>query len=666
MLKKIKRVLVGKPMRSTAMSKTLLPKRLALPAFASDALSSTAYAPDEILLTLALAGGVATLYSPWVALAVALVLFIVVLAYRQTVYAYPEGGGDYQVVSKNLGRQPGLVVAAALIVDYFLTVAVSISAGAAYLGTAVPVLSGYKLQISLALIVMLVFAHLRGVRTSGRGFAIPTYFYLFLVAALIVVGLIKESHGTLGKAASSVYEVVPSEAYSSGLLGFAGFFLVMRAFSSGCVMLTGVEAVSNGVPAFARPKAKNAATTLGLLGAISITLLVSISHLASKAGVVYVEDPVAQLKINGHPVAEDTVLQPVLGQLTSVIFPGSQTALILVSTVAGLILMLAANTAFNGFPILASVLSRDSFLPHQLHKRGDRLSYSNGILVLGGGALLLTLVMRASVTSLVHMYIVGVFISFTLSQLGMVKHWSRALRTEIDAQRRIRYQRSRIINFIALLATSLVLAIVFFTKFSQGAWAAVALMSVIYAFMLAISNHYRATEDELQVKDLQAARVLPSRVHAVVLVSSLNRPAMRAISYARASNPTSVELLSVALEPGDMPRLKEQWIRSGLPVQLTFVDSPYRDITRPILRYIRNWRRRNPQDLVVVYIPEYLVAHGWQNILHNHTALRLKSSLLFTPGVVVCAVPWKLGNEDQNTSLVRVVKTEEKNHEKTN
>ncbi|WP_180372239.1 APC family permease [Boudabousia liubingyangii] len=655
-LRKVKRVLVGKPVRSSQLSQTLLPKSLALPAFAADALSSIAYAPDEIFLTLAIAGVGATLLSPWIAVAVAVLLGIVVLSYRQTVHAYPEGGGDYHVVTKNLGHQPGLIVASALVVDYFLTVAVSISAGATYLTTTFDNLAPYRTLIALGIVALLVLAHLRGLRESSLGFAIPTYFYMAVVFVLVAVGLIKESHGTLGQAPTAAYDLIPDPAYSGTVMALGGMILVARAFSSGCVMLTGVEAVSNGVPAFQKPKSKNAATTLGLIGVISIGMLLSVVHLATVTGVKYVENPSKQLLLNGEPVASDLVLDPVLGQLAGVVFNDNRTASIIVSVATGLILLLAANTAFNGFPVLASVLSRDSFLPHQLYKRGDRLSYSNGILALGGGAMLLIFVLEGNVTTLVHMYIVGVFISFTLSQFGMVKHWKRALRTEIDAVKRSRYKRSQIINTIGYLATGFVLLIVFLTRFTQGAWAALVLMALLYTLMLVISRHYQKTKAELTAPDLAASRILPSRVHAVVLVSSLNRPAMRAISYARASNPTSAEILSVSLEESEMSTLKSQWELSGLPVPLTFVDSPYRDITRPVLRYIRNWRRRNPSDLVVVYIPEYLVEHWWQNILHNHTALRLKTSLLFTPGVVVCAVPWRLGHENRDTSLVKIIK----------
>ncbi|AOZ73472.1 DNA-binding protein [Boudabousia tangfeifanii] len=659
LLTSVKRVLVGRPRRSTALAKTLMPKRIAFPTFAADALSSVAYAPDEILLTLALAGASATMVSPWIGLMVAIVLAVVILSYRQTVHAYPSGGGDYQVVTKNLGRKPGLIVASALLIDYVLTVAVSISSGAAYLTTVFPSLDAYRTEIAILVVLLMVLAHLRGVRESGTGFAIPTYLYLFSLASLAAVGLWKEMDGTLGVADSAKYEVIATSDFTTGLTGILGAFLVMRAFTSGCVMVTGVEAVSNGVPSFERPKSKNAATTLALLGLISTGMLLAVLHLARITQVRFVSDPATQLLLHGQPVPEGTVLDPVIGQLAGVVFDGHPLAVFLISAAAGLILLLAANTAFTSFPVLASVLSRDSFLPRQLYKRGDRLSYSNGILALGGGAIVLIVAFNAQVTSLVQMYIVGVFISITMSQLGMIRHWNRELNEVIDARSRQKYLRARLINQIGLVLTALVLVVVLFTKFAHGAWLALLLMALLYLMMLGIYKHYTRTSNELKVTNLSAARVLPTRIHAVVLVSSLNKPAMRAIAYARAATPTSSELLSVLMEPQDLPALKAQWEEAALPMPLTFIDSPYRDITGPVLQYIRTWRRRNPRDLVVVYIPEYLVEHWWQNILHNQTALRLKTRLLFTPGVVVCAVPWRLGHESRKTSLVRIVNNDQ-------
>ncbi len=409
-------------MRSDAMGHQLLPKRIALPIFASDALSSVAYAPDEVLLTLALAGTMAAMQSIWVGVVVALVLAVVVASYRQTVHAYPSGGGDYEVVTKNLGRSWGLLVASALLVDYILTVAVSISSGASYITTAVPALAGYEVPIAVGLVVILATLNLRGTREAGSAFAVPTYVYMFSIGLMVVVGFAKLATGHLGSAPTAAYDLVAAPGHADGLAGLAGAFLLMRAFSSGCAALTGVEAISNGVPMFRRPKSRNAATTLAMLGGIAAAMMVSILFLARATGVKIVEDPARQLTLDGAPVPEKTPIDPAISQIASAVFGHGSILFILITVVTGFILVLAGNTAFNGFPTLASVLSRDSFLPHQMVRRGDRLSYSNGIVVLTLAAIALIVGFQAQTTRLIQLYVVGVFISFTLSQLGMIKH----------------------------------------------------------------------------------------------------------------------------------------------------------------------------------------------------------------------------------------------------
>ena len=638
-----KRLLLGRPVRSDRLGHTLLPKRIALPVFASDALSSVAYAPDEILLTLALAGLGATMISPWVGLMVVVVLVVVVASYRQNVHAYPSGGGDYEVATTNLGPRAGVSVASALLVDYVLTVAVSISAGSQYAAAAIPALRGYEVQFAIGIILLLALVNLRGVKESGTLFAIPTYLFMFGVGTTAVVGFVRYVTGTLPMAESSQLEIVPQSVFDQGLMGLAGAFLVLRAFASGCAALTGVEAISNGVPAFRKPKSRNAATTLALLGALSITFIMSILLLAREAQIHFVEFPAEQLLRDGVPVGEDYVQHPVLGQLAETVFDGFPPAFILLSVVTGLILVLAANTAFNGFPVLGSILARDGYLPRQLHTRGDRLAYSNGILTLAAGAIVLVWAFDAQVTRLIQLYIVGVFVSFTLSQLGMVKHWNRLLRTEHDADARARMRRSRAINAIGLTLTATVLLVVLATKFTRGAWIAILAMGVIYVLMKAVRGHYDSIRDEIALGDDPAsARALPSRVHAIVLVSRLHKPTMRAIAYARASRPSVLEAVTVSVDPEDIAPLREQWEALDLPVALKVLDSPFREITRPILGYVKSIRRESPRDLVVVYIPEYVVGHWWEHLLHNQSALRLKSRLLFSPGVVVASVPWQL------------------------
>ena len=640
---RLKRLLVGRPVPSQALGETLLPKRIALPVFASDALSSVGYAPDEVLVTLAVAGVAATALSPWIALAVVAVLLVVVASYRQTVHAYPSGGGDYEVVTTNLGPRAGLLVASSLLVDYVLTVAVSVSSGSGYLAAAVPALAPYKVEVAVGVVTVLALLNLRGSRESGGAFAVPTYLYMAAIGAMAVTGLVQEVTGTLGQAPSAAYEVLADDGWDNGLTGLAGAFLVLRAFSSGCAALTGVEAISNGVPSFQRPKSRNAATTLLLLGLIAAAMLLSIVHLAGATGVHMVEDPATGLLSDGVPLGKGYHQDPVIGQIAATVFAGFPPMFYLVTAVTGLILVLAANTAFNGFPVLASVLARDEFLPRQLSQRGDRLAYSNGIIVLWLGATAFIVGFGASTNRLIQLYIVGVFISFTLSQVGMVRHWTRELATATDVRVRARMRRSRAVNVVGLAGTGLVLIIVLATKLTRGAWITLTIMALIYLVMTAIRRHYQRVAQEIAVADLHDARVLPAHVNAIVLASRMHQPTLRALTYAQSTHPTSIEVVTVDTGDGGAERLLDAWEEAELPVALTILDSPFRDITRPIVSYVRSVRRESPRDLVVVFLPEYLVRHWWQQALHNQTALRLKTALLFTPGVVVASVPWQLG-----------------------
>ena len=630
-------------MRSDAMGHQLLPKRIALPIFASDALSSVAYAPDEVLLTLALAGTMAAMQSIWVGVVVALVLAVVVASYRQTVHAYPSGGGDYEVVTKNLGRSWGLLVASALLVDYILTVAVSISSGASYITTAVPALAGYEVPIAVGLVVILATLNLRGTREAGSAFAVPTYVYMFSIGLMVVVGFAKLATGHLGSAPTAAYDLVAAPGHADGLAGLAGAFLLMRAFSSGCAALTGVEAISNGVPMFRRPKSRNAATTLAMLGGIAAAMMVSILFLARATGVKIVEDPAAQLAVDGVPIGHKVAVDPAISQIASAVFGHGSILFILITVVTGFILVLAGNTAFNGFPTLASVLSRDSFLPHQMVRRGDRLSYSNGIVVLTLAAIALIVGFHAETTRLIQLYVVGVFISFTLSQVGMVRHWTRELTIATDSRARSRMHRARAVNAIGLLGTGTVLVIVLLTKLTRGAWITLTIMALLYLVMNRIRRHYRRVSEEVAISDLHDARVLPAHVHAIVLASRLHQPTLRALTYAQSTHPTVLEALTVDTGDGGAERLLDAWEEADIAVPLTVLDSPYRDITRPVINYVRSVRRESPRDLIVVFLPEYIVRHWWEQILHNQTALRLKTVLLFTPGVVVASVPWQLG-----------------------
>lgn len=640
-----KRVLIGRPIRSKAAAHQLLPKRLALPIYASDALSSVAYAPDEILLTLALAGSLALIKSVWVGVVVACVLAVVVLSYRQTVHAYPSGGGDYEVVTTNLGPSWGLLVASALLVDYVLTVAVSISSGANYLTTIFPGLRGSEVPIAVGLIIFLTLVNLRGTREAGTAFAIPTYAYMIAIAVMIIVGFVRLFMGNLPMADSAAYDIHAASSHLDGLTGLGGVFLLMRAFSSGCAALTGVEAISNGVPNFKRPKSRNAGITLLMLGGIAASMMISILVLARYTGLQMVDDT-SMVYLHGS-AQPDVHFAPVISQLASTIFGDGSLLFIFVTAVTGFILILAANTAFNGFPTLASVLSRDSFLPRQLYKRGDRLSYSNGIMALAVGASALVILFDASVTRLIQLYVVGVFVSFTLSQLGMIRHWNKRLRLPQNGSERGKVLRSRSINIIGFMMTGFVLAVVLVTKFTHGAWITVLLIALVFTIQRLIRRHYDTIRGQLRVEDWHSRRALPSRVRALVLVSNLSKPSMRAIATARAQAPINLEIVSVVSDLEEEKHIRREWKESGLPVPLTLVASPFRDITQIVISYVRSRRQRSPEEMLVVYIPQFLVQHWWENILHNQMALRLSRSLLRIPGVVLTIVPWKLGEDIQ-------------------
>jgi amino acid transporter len=641
----VKRVILGRAMRSDRLGETLLPKKLALPVFASDALSSVAYAPDEILLTLGLGGGALALTHSWqIALAVIVVMGVVILSYRQNVHAYPSGGGDYEVASVNLGPRAGLAVASALLVDYVLTVAVSVSAGVQNAASAFDFLRGKEAVVAVLIVAALTAMNLRGVRESGAAFAVPTYLFMASVIGMAIFGFYRKVSGDLPLAESGPLQLLPIDTYES-IGGLALAFLMLRAFSSGCAALTGVEAISNGVPAFQKPKSKNAATTLLLMGSISVTMLISMMALSQWTGVKIAEEPATQLTRDGVPVGPSYVQDTVIGQVSKAVFSGFPFGVVVVSIVTGLILVLAANTAFNGFPVLGSILARDGFLPRQLHTRGDRLAFSNGIIILAATAAGLIVIYNAEVTRLIQLYIVGVFVSFTLSQIGMVRHWTRHLSLERNPQARAHMMRSRIINGIGAAMCGTVLVVVLLTKFTHGAGYAIAAMAVIFLVMTRIRRHYDHVRDELAVSEGDTKhQLLPSRVHAIVLVAKIHKPTLRALAYARATRPSILEALTVDVDTDETKALQAEWDRRDIPVPLKALDSPYREITRPVVDYVKSIRSGNPRDLVVVYIPQYVVGHWWEQILHNQSALRLRTRLLFTPGVMVSSVPWQLAS----------------------
>jgi amino acid transporter len=641
----LKRLILGRALNSNRLGETLLPKKIALPVFASDALSSVAYAPDEIFLTLSVAGLSAYSFSWKIGLLVAAVMLVVVASYRQNVHAYPSGGGDYEVATTNLGSKFGLTVAAALLVDYVLTVAVSVSSGVQNAAAALGFVKGNEAIVAVALVLLLMAINLRGVKESGAAFAIPTYGFMLAIVGMTVFGLFRHFFGHLPDVASAKYTIKPEQGFEQGFTGLGAAFLLLRTFSSGCAALTGVEAISNGVPAFKKPKSKNAATTLLLMGTIAVTMLMGIITLGNLTHLRFAENPSAQLLLDGKPVgraAQDTVIS----QLARAVFSGTtQPMFYVVVAFTGVILILAANTAFNGFPVLGSILARDGFLPRQLHTRGDRLAYSNGIVLLAGFAIVLIVAFDAQVTRLIQLYIVGVFISFTLSQTGMIRHWTRLLRQETEPAARSRMMRARVINTVGLGMTAVVLVIVLVTKFVRGAWIALAAMAVLYLLMRSIHQHYERVRTELEPTDDVVAQ--PSRNHAVVLVSKLHAPTLRALAYAKATRPYDLTALTVSVDPEDTEGLQREWDRRGIDIPLTVVASPYREITKPILDYVKRIRLASPRDVVTVFIPEYVVGRWWEQLLHNQSALRLKTRLLFQPGVMVTSVPYQLQSSNR-------------------
>ena len=616
-------------MRSSQLSETLLPKKLAMPVFCSDPLSSVAYATEQILLILSLAG-LAFLHLAWyVAAVIVALLAVVIVSYRQTCRAYPNGGGAYTVARANLGESAGLAAASALLVDYVLTVAVSVVAGVAAITSAVPELSRHAVSLSVGFVVLLTLMNLRGVKESGKAFAVPTYGFLLGIYAMFMVAGYRLLSGEHLQAPTAGLPIYPEHSY----VGLAVILLAMRAFASGCTALTGVEAISNGVPAFQKPKAKNAADTLAIMGFFSITMFVGITVLALILHVHVAESPTDL----GLPA--DTPTQTALAQIAQTIF-GIGPLFYYLQAATAAILILAANTAFNGFPLLASLLATDRFLPRQLHTRGDRLVYSNGIILLALFAIALIVAFQANVSSIIQLYIIGVFVSFTLSQLGMVRRWQRELTSGTSSSSRTKIRRSQAINATGATFTAIVLIIVLITKFTHGAWIVTIAMPLLFVTMQGIRRHYDRVAAE--IAPTPAGVSLPSRIHAIVPVSRLVLPTLQALAFARATHPSTLTAITVQVDEQETQALAEEWREREIPVELKIINSPYREVSTPILDYIRDIHRDSPRDAVCVFIPEYVVGHWWEHLLHNQSALRLKARLLFTPGVMVANVPYHL------------------------
>jgi len=601
-LHRLKRLFVGTPLPTAQQRHERLGKATALAVFASDALSSVAYATEEILLVLVLAGTVALSYSLPIAIAIAILIAIVVSSYRQTIRAYPQGGGAYIVSKDNLGTNAGLVAGAALLIDYVLTVAVSVAAGVAALTSAVPFLFRYRVPLCVLAVVGVAVANLRGLRESGQLVAAPTYLFIGSLSVLLVYG-----------GAGALFSFIPEAPYQHhppGLHG-VGLFLILRAFSSGCTALTGVEAVSDGVPAFKPPEAQNARIVLTWLGAILITLFLGITVLAYDFGLV--------------PRADETVVS----QLARHVFGGGVFYYVIQAGTM-LILLLAANTSFADFPRLSFFLARDRFIPRQFATQGDRLVFSNGIVILGGVATVLLIVFRGDTHALIPLYAVGVFLSFTLSQASMVRRWWR-LREEGW------WWRSWL-NGLGAVVTGFVMLTIAATKFTDGAWIVVLLIPTLVAAFVVIHRHYEEVAQQLSLEGFEPPPPITNTV--LVLVGDIHRGVVKAIQYAQTLSPNA-KAVFVEIDPERTRRLEEKWGKWGMGVPLIVLSSPYRSLLGPLLEYIDNLQK-DPHRMVTIVLPEFIPARWWQLGLHNQTALLIKGAMLFRKNVIVTDVPYHL------------------------
>jgi amino acid transporter len=613
----VKRILVGRPLSTAEQEHQRIPKVIALAVFSSDAISSTAYATEEILFVTAVGAsslllGLETLIP--IGIAVALLLAIVAFSYRQTIFAYPSGGGSYVVSRENLGENWSLIAGASLLVDYILTVAVSISAGVAAI-VSIPELEDlgdHRVLLGLALIALITLANLRGLKESGRIFAAPTYLYIVVLSALIVYGLARVLTGDIGTVPFD-QAAFDGTRFDGGTLGI---FLILKGFSSGAVALTGVEAISNGVPAFKRPESRNAAATLTWMAIILGTLFLGVSVLAHQ--------------LEPYPSHDQTVL----AQMGLLVF-GNGGIFFVLQVATAMILTLAANTAYADFPRLSSIIARDGYLPRQMANRGDRLVFSNGIVLLAGAAAILLIAFGGLTNALIPLYAVGVFTSFTLSQWGMVKHHQK----EQDQG----WKRHAVINGIGAIATFIVLIIVAGTKFTSGAWVPIVVIPAIIMLFKGIHRHYARVDRALRA--VPGERMKPWNNTVVVLVGRVHRGVLQSIQYAKSLNVKHLVAVSVVSDEEEDGRIRQAWSEFDIGVPLETVYSPYRDLQKPLLRFIEELRAANQSDVVTVVIPEFVVHHWWEHLLHNQSALFLKARLLFSKNTVVTSVPYHVDDQ---------------------
>jgi amino acid transporter len=600
----LKRWLLGHPLATKQAAHERLSNPVALAVFSSDPLSSVAYATEEILLVLVLAGTAALHYSLGVSLVIVGLVAILTVSYRQTIYAYPSGGGAYVVAKCTLGEHPGLVAAAALLIDYVLTVSVSVAAGIAAITSAVPELHEHRVGLGLLAIAILTWGNLRGVRESGRIFALPTYMFVGSLGLVIVTGLGRMLFGA-GEA-----HPPPSVPAVEGLT----LFLLLRAFSSGCTALTGIEAISNGVPAFRPPASKNAAITMIWMAAILGSLFLGLTILAYVYGLV--------------PREEETLISQIAR-----ISLGGGVLYYFMQVATMLILVLAANTSFNGFPRLASLLAQDSFLPHQMRSVGDRLAFSNGIFILGLSAAFLLILFRGETHALIPLYAIGVFLSFTLSQAGMVRHWQ-------DRKGR-GWRKKFAINLTGAVATGVATVVLAITKFTHGAWMVIFLIPLLIGMFKKIQWHYKMADWQLSLDMYDRPKSPPPNV-VVMPIGSVNRAVVIALDYVR-QRAQDIRAVHVDVDPEETAKVKADWEKWGGGIPLVILPSPYRSFIQPLLDYIEKVRQENPGGWVTVVLGEVLPARWWENLLHNQRALLIKAALLFKFRVVVTDVPYHLG-----------------------
>jgi amino acid transporter len=607
-LSQIKRFFVGSPIPSHLAHHERLSRVTGLAVLSSDPLSSVAYATEEILRVLVVAGAAALSLTSPIAAIIAAILAIVVFSYRQTIHAYPGGGGAYIVSKDNIGETAALIAAAALLIDYVLTVSVSVAAGVAAITSAFPDWHVGRVPIAIGFVAILALGNLRGVRESGRLFALPTYFFIVSILALVAVGAWRSLAGV------TVPLLPPVDPVHATIGGGLSVFLLLTAFSNGCTAMTGVEAVSNGVPAFKPPEAKNASATLILMAGLSITMFLGITLLAQQYRVV--------------PSESETVVS----QLARGVFNGRGIAYYAVQAATMLILVLAANTAYADFPRLSSIIARDRYLPRQFMNQGDRLAFSNGILVLTVFAIVLLVVFAGDTHALIPLYMIGVFISFTLSQAGMVMHWRR-LRTP-------GWQASAVINATGGVVTGLVLVVVAVTKAHEGAWVIMLLIPVLVAFFRVTHTHYRAVAAQLTLADIPEPDS-PRHNTVLVPISGLQRAVVRALDYARTLSP-DVRAVYVDVDPTVTTQLQRDWCKWGRGTPLVVLPSPFRSLLEPLLEYVGEIDSARDDQYVTIVLPEFVPARWWHHLFHNQRALLIKGAFLFKPNIVVTSVPFHL------------------------